>query len=91
VSGLRTGLGWRYWLAFSDRGEDFSDRAHGTATTERMELNCYSAVKFSTVVLKSLWKTNNETPQRSVMTWLNTLCTIEVQTEISSEYFRNRK
>src|SRR5580658_4703606 len=53
-----------------------------------MELNCHSVVKFSTVVLKSLWKTNDETPQHSAMTWLNPVCTMEVQTENSPEYFR---
>jgi hypothetical protein len=52
-----------------------------------MELNCHGVVKFSTVVLKSLWKTNDETPQHSVMTWLSPVCTIEVQKEISPDIF----
>jgi len=55
--------------------------AHTTAITRRTEINCDASIKFSTVVLKSLWKTNHETPHHSAMTWLNTLCTIEVQSK----------
>jgi hypothetical protein len=55
--------------------------AHTTAITRRTEINCDASIKFSTVVLKSLWKTNHETPHHSAMTWLNPLCTIEVQSK----------
>jgi hypothetical protein len=66
---------------FQIRTLDVLRCAHTTATSNRMEINCYASVKFSTVVLKTLWKTSGETPHPSAMTWLNPLCTIEVQSK----------